>query len=107
MLLDMIAPRAVLAIDNTGIALAHGPSSWGAEQAARAICQALGVPDNLGASQVSHGDHCAFQASQEPEVDAYIKKFLLGQNVAATVNKTDGPAFNPATWVDSTTPPLN
>ncbi len=106
MLLGMVAPRAVLAIDNTGIDWLTAPSSWGAEQAGRMIFQALGVPDNLGASQVSHGDHCTFQASQEPEVDAYIKKFLLGQNVTASVNKTDGPAFNPAMWVAWTTPTL-
>ncbi len=71
------------------------------------IFQALGVPNNLGASQVSHGDHCTFQASQEPEVDAFIKKFLLGQNVATTVNKTDGAAFDQARWIDWTAPALN
>jgi hypothetical protein len=107
MLIGMIAPRAIVAIDNTGIDWLTAPSSWGAEQAARPIFQALGVPDNLGATQVSHGDHCAFQASQEPAVDAFIKKFLLGQNVATTVNTTDGAAFDQARWVDWTTPTLN
>jgi len=106
-LMGMVAPRGLLAIDNTGIDWLTAPSSWGGEQAARAIYQALGVPSNLGASQVSHGDHCTFQSSQQPEVDAFIKKFLLGQNVATTVNKTDGAAFDQARWVDWTTPALN
>ena len=106
MLMGMVAPRGLLAIDNTGIDWLTAPSSWGGEQAARMIFQALGVPNNLGASQVSHGDHCAFQASQQPEVDAFIKKFLLGQDVATDVNKTDGPAFDQARWVDWTAPAL-
>ena len=104
MLMGMVAPRGLLAIDNTGIDWLTAPSSWGGEQAARMIFQALGAPNNLGASQVSHGDHCTFQASQQPEVDAFIKKFLLGQDVATNVNKTDGPAFDQARWVDWTTP---
>jgi hypothetical protein len=107
MLLALVIPRAVLAIDNTGIDWLTAPSSWGAEQAGRMIFDAMGVSDNLGASQVSHGDHCTFQASQQPEVDAYIKKFLLGQSVTASVNKTDGPAFDKTRWVDWTEPTLN
>jgi len=108
MLLAMVAPRGLLAIDNTGIDWLTAPSSWGGEQAGRMIYQALGVPNNLGASQVSHGDHCTFQASQQPEVDAFIKAFLLGQGAPTTaVNKTDGPAFDQARWVDWTTPTLN
>jgi len=106
MLMGMVAPRGLLAIDNTGIDWLTAPSSWGGEQAAQLIYQALGVPDNLGASQVGHPDHCAFQASQEPEVDAFIKKFLLGQDVATKVNKTDGPAFDQARWIDWTAPTL-
>jgi hypothetical protein len=106
MLMGMVAPRGLLAIDNTGIDWLTAPSSWGGEQAGRMIFQALGLPDNLGASQVSHGDHCAFQASQQPEVDAFIKKFLLGQDVATDVNKTDGPAFDPTQWIDWTAPAL-
>ncbi len=94
MLMGMVAPRGLLAIDNTGIDWLTAPSSWGGEQAGQMIYQSLGVPVNLGASQVSHGDHCAFQASQQPEVDAFIKKFLLGQDVAIDVDKTDGPAFD-------------
>jgi hypothetical protein len=107
MLMGMVAPRGLLAIDNTGIDWLTAPSSWGGEQAGRMIYQALGVPNNLGASQVSHGDHCTFQASQQPEVDAFIKTFLLGQGAATNVNKTDGAAFDQARWVDWTTPTLN
>jgi hypothetical protein len=106
MLMGMVAPRGLLAIDTTGIDWLTAPSSWGGEQAARMIYQALGGPSNLGASQVSHGDHCTFQASQQPEVDAFIKKFLLGQDVATDVNQTDGPAFDQTRWIDWTVPAL-
>ena len=106
MLMGMVAPRGLLAIDNTGIDWLTAPSSWGGEQAGRMIYQSLGVPANLGASQVSHGDHCAFQASQQPEVDAFIKKFLLGQDVAIDVDKTDDPAFDQTRWIDWTAPAL-
>jgi hypothetical protein len=107
MLIGLIAPRAVLVIDNTGIDWLTAPSSWGGAQAARTMFRALGVPDNLGASQVSHRDHCTLPASQQPEVEAFIAKFLLGRNVSTAVNRTDGPAFDQARWVDWTTPALN
>jgi hypothetical protein len=107
MLMALVAPRAILAIDNTAIDWLSAPSSWGGEQAARPVFDALGISDNLGASQGDHGDHCVFPASQEPDVDAFISKFLLGQDVSTSINKTDGPAFDQAMWIDWTTPTFN
>ena len=66
------------------------------------IYNALGVSDNFGFSQVGHPDHCRYIAAQVPELQAFIKKFLLGNtSVNTKIFKTDGGlSFNSSKWVD-------
>lgn len=65
------------------------------------------APDNIGVSQVGHSDHCGQPASQQPEIDAFIKKFLLGQSVDTKINKTNGTyTFDQEKWVDWSVPTL-
>ncbi len=74
----------------------------------RLLYQGLAVPDNIGVSQVGHAEHCGQPASQQPEIDAFIKKFLLGQSVDTKINNTDGTyTFDQAKWVDWTVPTLD
>ena len=54
----------------------------------------------MGLSQVGHPDHCVFPASQQPEVTAYVQKFLVGGGTASTsILKTTGAyAYDKAKW---------
>jgi len=104
----LCAPRAVLVIDNTTIDWLSPISSWAGANAAHKVWQALGVPDNMGISQVGGHNHCAFPDAQLPELTAFVQKFLVGTGSANTaIMKTDGSfTFDEATWVDWTVPVL-
>lgn len=83
-------------------------STYTTSLAAREIWLALGVSDRMGVSQVGNHNHCAFPASQQPEVDAFVDKFLKGaSSVNTNVVKTDG-SFNVdrARWINWPTPNL-
>lgn len=107
-ILALCAPRAVLVIDNTTIDWLSPVSSWAGANAAHKVWQALGVPDNMGISQVGRHNHCAFPDAQLPDLKAYVQKFLIGTGTANTaIMKTDGGfTFDEATWVDWTVPAL-
>lgn len=80
MLAGLVAPRPLLIIDNTGMDWLGPESVWGCMKTANKIWQALGVADSMGVSQVGNHNHCAFPASEQPDVDAFINKFLKGQS---------------------------
>jgi hypothetical protein len=108
-IMALCAPRALLVVENTGIDWLSPVSSWNSANAAHKVWEALGVPDKMGFSQVSHAaSHCSLPATQVPDVSAYIEKFLVGTGSANTnVMKTDGGfSFDEATWVDWTVPAL-
>ncbi|KAF8179215.1 hypothetical protein BJ912DRAFT_982925 [Pholiota molesta] len=95
----LIAPRALFVIDNTGIDWLGPESNFGCMKTANKIWQALGVPDNMGFSGVGNHDHCAFPASQPPDLDTFFSKFFFGQNTNTSVIETDG--LNDLGFVDS------
>ena len=49
--------------------------------AARLIYEALGAKENMGHTESSH-NHCEFVSKEEPVLEAFIKKFLLGEDVS-------------------------
>ncbi|OTA88985.1 carbohydrate esterase family 15 protein [Hypoxylon sp. CO27-5] len=106
MLMALVAPRALLVIENSGIDYLGPISTYGCTVAARMVYESLGAKDAAGISQASHGtSHCQMPSSQNPEVAAFFNKFLLGQSTVATdVVKTDG-KFNwyAGQWIDWTT----
>ncbi|KAJ7574597.1 Glucuronoyl esterase catalytic domain from Hypocrea Jecorina [Mycena floridula] len=109
MLSMIIAPRALLVIDNTDIIWLGPESVWGAQTTARLAWQALGVPDNMGVSVVGNHSHCAFPATEQPELTAFVNKFLKGQSTNTTVVRTSDPNnnnFTASDWVSWTTPTL-
>ena len=108
MLAGLVAPRGLIIIENTSMEWLGNESAYGCMVAGRKIYQALGVADNMGISQSGHGDHCGFPGAQQPELTAFINKFLLGQTSANTnVVKTDGNfKFNEANWIPWSTPTL-
>ncbi|KAF8179231.1 hypothetical protein BJ912DRAFT_982984 [Pholiota molesta] len=108
-LAGLIAPRALFVIDNTGIDWLGPESNFGCMKTANKIWQALGVPDNMGFSGVGNHDHCAFPASQQPDLDAFFDKFFFGQNTNTSVIETDGPndlGFVDSDWIDWEVPRL-
>jgi hypothetical protein len=104
----LVAPRALLIIDNTSIDWLSPVSAWITANAAHKVWQALGVPDRMGFSQVGAHNHCAFPDAQLPELTAYIQKFLLDNNTSSTdIMKSDGNfKYDESTWVDWTVPVL-
>ena len=119
MIEGLVAPRALLVIENTSQVWLGNVSTFNNSMAANLIWQGLGIPDHMGVSQVGDHSHCQWNGSQQPEVTAYVQKFLVGGGTADTnVLKTDAAtycpqsgactayAFDQARWVDWTVPTL-
>lgn len=108
MIMALCAPRALLVIENTWMEWLGNLSTWTTANAAHYVWEALGIPDYMGFSQVGHSDHCGFPAAQIPELQAYVKKFLVGTGTDDTqVMKTDGNLiFDKDKWVNWIVPNL-
>jgi hypothetical protein len=104
----MVAPRALLIIENTSQVWLGNVSTYNDSMAAHLVWEALGVPDKMGVSQIGDHNHCEWNGSQQPEVTAFVQKFLVGGGTADTsVLKTDGSyTFDRTTWVDWDVPTL-
>jgi len=103
----LVAPRALLVIENNILWL--GPqSSWTGANAAHRIWDALGISDRMGYSLTTEHGHCSFPSSQQAEVNAYVQKFLVGGGTGNTnVMRNDpGVPFNQSMWINWTTPAL-
>ncbi|KAF9524178.1 hypothetical protein CPB83DRAFT_877730 [Crepidotus variabilis] len=109
LLAALVAPRALLIIDNTGIDWLGPQSVFGCMKTANKVYQALGIADSMGVSQVGNHNHCAFPSNEQGDLTAFINKFLLGQSTNTNIVKTDGAnnaGFVENDWVDWTTPTL-
>jgi len=104
----MVAPRALLVIENTSQVWLGNVSTFNDSMAAHLVWEALGIADKMGVSQIGDHAHCEWKGSQQAEVTAYVQKFLVGVGTADTnVLKTDGSfTFDRATWVDWDVPSL-
>ena len=73
---------------------------WGDSVAGNLVYRALGVGDSQGVSQVGGHNHCAQPVSQQPEISAYITRFLLGKAANTSILYTDRqyPTFSLADW---------
>lgn len=109
MIEGLVAPRALLVIENTSQVWLGNQSTYNNSMAAHLIWEALGIPDRMGVSQVGDHSHCQWNGSQQSEVTAYVKKFLLEAADADDTNilKTDAAyAFDRDQWVDWSVPSL-
>ncbi len=106
MIMALCAPRALLVIENTWMEWLGNLSTWTTANAARFVWEALGVPDHMGFSQIGHSDHCGYPDVQIPELEAYVKKFLIGNgNDDTYIMKTDGNlTFDKEKWVNWSVP---
>jgi hypothetical protein len=119
MLEGLVAPRALLIIENTSQVWLGNYSTFNNSMAAHLIWDGLGIPDHMGVSQNGDHAHCQWDGSQQPEVTAYVQKFLVGGGTGDTsVLKTDADTYCPssgtctaygfdqARWVNWTVPTL-
>ncbi len=83
-LMAMVAPRALLVLGNPDYEWLADESGFVSCKAAHEVWKAFGVPDRFGFSIVPGHMHCNLPVSQYPEVEAYIKKFLLGDTTVNT-----------------------
>jgi hypothetical protein len=106
-LVAMIAPRAILAVENTGIDRLGSQAGSVSMRAAKEVYKALGIPDRIGYTQAQASAHCNFPASvQSPDVQAFVDKFLLNKTGANTNIARDSYNTNLTTWVTWSTPQL-
>jgi hypothetical protein len=83
MVLGLVAPRALLVIDNQVDWLGID-SSYTAGSIAHAIWDAFDLPDHMGYWQTGGHTHCQFPAEQRDMLEAYVKKFLIGSGTGDT-----------------------
>jgi hypothetical protein len=67
--------------------------------AAKEVWKAFGVADRFGFSIVAGHGHCQLPASQRPEVEVFIDKFLLGKTTANTAISTTPYNSDPGRWI--------
>ena len=107
--MGLIAPRALLVVENTSMEWLGNESAWRTSLAAREIWKALGAGDAMGIAQVGGHPHCRLPESQYGYVNAYVRRFLLDEpNVDTQVLTTDGEfqrGLQP--WVEWRTPQLH
>ncbi|RDL29917.1 uncharacterized protein BP5553_10544 [Venustampulla echinocandica] len=85
--------RGLLVIENSRVAYLEPESTYACSVAGRRIFEALGMNKSFGFSQAIHPDGvlCQMPDSQNPEVAAFIRKYLLGEETGSTgVWKSDG-----------------
>ena len=106
-LLALVAPRGLLVLENTGMEWLGNESAWTSALAAREVYKALGVPTNMGVTQVGGHRHCVVPESQEPAVNAFIQRFLLDQPVNTDLVETDAEyTLDRERWIPWKTPML-
>jgi hypothetical protein len=108
MVAALCAPDALLFIENSSMEWLGNVSTWTTGNVAHKVWEALGVPDHMGYSSSGHSDHCGFPSVQQPEVTAYVQKFLVGGGTGNTnvMKCTSGVTYNESQWVNWTVPAL-
>jgi hypothetical protein len=105
-LMAMVAPRALLVTGNPDYEWLADESGYVSSQAAKEVWKALGVPDRFGFSIIAGHTHCMVPASQIPEIEAFVEKFLLGNTGIDTDVSTSPYHTELAPWIPWTTPTL-
>lgn len=103
-LIAMVAPRGLLGIGNPQYEWLGVNSSDQAMYAARSVYEALGAKEAIGYQESSHA-HCSYAQSEVPALEAFIKKYLLGQDVSTDFWKTQS-QYDEAKWAGWETPSL-
>jgi hypothetical protein len=105
-LMAMVAPRALLVTGNPDYEWLADESGYVCSKAAWEVWKALGVPDRFGFSIVSGHMHCKIPDSQISEIEAFVKKFLLGKDNVNTEISTSPYNSDLTRWINWKTPKL-
>lgn len=105
-LVALVAPRAILAVENTGIDRLGSQAGSVSMRAASEVYQALGIADRIGFTQAQAPAHCSFPSLQTPDVQAFVNEFLLGKTDANTAVARDAYKTDLTKWVIGSTPTL-
>lgn len=98
-LMAMIAPRALLVTGNTDFEWLANPSAYVSAKAAQQVWNTFGIPDRFGFYIDGGHNHCAIPATQQPAVEAFVEKFLLGNTTTNTnIAVHPFPNVNPVRW---------
>jgi len=99
-LMAMIAPRALLCLGNPDYEWLAEESAFVSCKAAQRVWETFGISDRFGFSIVGNHGHCILPDIQRPEVEAFIDKFLLGdENGDTKVEIHPYPEVNHAKWI--------
>ena len=105
-LMGMVAPRALLVLDNR-IDWLGIDSTYTAGSIAHAIWDAFGIPDRMGYWQTGGHTHCEFQAQQRDILEAYVKKSLVGDGTDDTnMLRAENATADLDYWMEWTPPDL-
>jgi hypothetical protein len=80
-LITMIAPRATIILGNPPYVWLGDESGYRSTIAARKVWQAFGVTDYIGFDFAGGHEHCQAASSQSTNVNAFVNRFLKGQDV--------------------------
>ena len=106
MVMGLVAPRALLVIDNQ-IDWLGIDSTYTAGSIAHAIWEAFGLSDHMGYWQTGGHMHCQFPAEQRAVLNAYVQKFLVGTGTADTnVLRAQSANADLDAWLEWTPPAL-
>ena len=106
-LMGMVAPRALFVTGNPSQVWLSDESGHVGSKAVKQIYNALGVPDRFGFSIITDHPHCVVPNSQIPEIEAFVEKFLLGNESANTDISTSPYSTDLFPWITWTTPTLS
>lgn len=93
----LIAPRALLLLGNTDYEWLADESGYVSANAAREVWKTFGIASRMGYSIEGNHMHCQLPESQYPEVEAFVKRYLLGIDSIDT-NVTRAPMFADVNW---------
>ncbi len=77
----MVCPRALLLLGNPDYQWLADDAMLVSAKEAKKVWNSFGIGDRMGWSIVDGHGHCQLPASQRPEVEAFIDKFLLNKEV--------------------------
>ena len=100
----LICPRAFLMLGNPDFKWLADPSAYVSVNAARKVWEQFGIADRIGYSIIDGHGHCQLPESQFPEVEAFIEKFLLGNDSIDTRDISIAPLYKDSVdvnrWID-------
>lgn len=100
-------PRAILAVENTGIDRLGSQAGSVSMRAAAEVYKALGIADRIGFTQAQAPAHCSFPSVQTPGRPSLREQVPARQNGRQHGRRRDAYETDLTKWVTWSTPTLN